>query len=159
VRIHGRADRIDRLGDGTLGVVDYKTGQAPKTRQVVEGYALQLGLVALIAEAGGFPEISGKASRFEYWSLAKDARKRDDAGFGNIQTPILTEAKKTGVAAEDFLPRTRDFLDNALDRWILGRDPFTARLNPDLPVYTDYDQLMRLDEWLPTLTDAERNEG
>ena len=35
----------------------------------------------------------------------------------------------------------------------------TARLNPDLPVYTDYDQLMRLDEWLPTLTDAERNEG
>ncbi|MFX8437394.1 PD-(D/E)XK nuclease family protein, partial [Acinetobacter baumannii] len=26
VRLHGRADRIDRLSDGTLAVVDYKTG-------------------------------------------------------------------------------------------------------------------------------------
>ena len=54
---------------------------------------------------------------------------------------------------------TRDFLDNALARWILGRDPFTARLNPDLAVYTDFDQLMRLEEWLPGLTDEEWNEG
>ena len=57
------------------------------------------------------------------------------------------------------MPKTRGFLDDALNRWILGRDPFTARLNPDLPVYSDYDQLMRLDEWLPNLTDAERDEA
>jgi ATP-dependent helicase/nuclease subunit B len=30
----------------------------------------------------------------------------------------------------------------------LGSEPFTARLNPDLAGYSDYDQLMRLDEWL-----------
>ena len=29
----------------------------------------------------------------------------------------------------------------------MGEEPFTARLNPDLPGYNDYDQLMRLDEW------------
>ena len=40
------------------------------------------------------------------------------------------------------------FLHDALDRWILGDEPFTARLNPDAPGYDTYDQLMRLDEWL-----------
>ena len=39
-------------------------------------------------------------------------------------------------------------LDDALDRWILGEEGFTARLNPDAKVYNQYDQLMRLDEWL-----------
>jgi len=31
---------------------------------------------------------------------------------------------------------------------VLGEQPFTARLNPDAPLYATYDQLMRLDEWL-----------
>jgi ATP-dependent helicase/nuclease subunit B len=156
VRLHGRADRIDRLADGSLAVVDYKTGKPPSARQVADGYALQLGLVAMLAEDGGFKGISGQASRFEYWSLAKGSGKND---FGHMQTPILEGKKKTGILAEEFLPRTRGYLDDALDRWILGSDPFTARLNPDLAVYSDYDQLMRLDEWLPHLTDADRDEA
>jgi ATP-dependent helicase/nuclease subunit B len=41
----------------------------------------------------------------------------------------------------------------------LASEPFTARLNPDLVVYNDYDQLMRLDEWLPNLADGEGDEG
>jgi ATP-dependent helicase/nuclease subunit B len=34
-----------------------------------------------------------------------------------------------------------------LGKWILGGEPFTARLNPQFAGYDDYDQLMRLDEW------------
>ena len=49
---------------------------------------------------------------------------------------------------EEFLPRTAEYLDDALNRWILGEQPFTARLNPDAPGYDTYDQLMRLDEWM-----------
>lgn len=160
VRLHGRADRIDRLADGSLAVVDYKTGQPPSRKMVEQGYALQLGLVAMIAEAGGFPGVSGQTCRFEYWSLAKDGKRKGEvAPFGYRDTPILEGNKKTGIPAEEFLPQTRRYLDDALDRWILGDDPFTARLNPDLAVYTDYDQLMRLDEWLPLLTAEERDEA
>lgn len=155
VRIHGRADRIDRLADGGLAVVDYKTGGPPKARQVIDGFALQLGLVGMIAEAGGFDGVAGDAQRFEYWSLAKDAKRRDELGFGFVDSPILEGRKKVGVQAEDFLPKTRGFLDDTLDRWILGNEPFTARLNPDLAVYTDYDQLMRLDEWLSQIAEDE----
>lgn len=160
VRIHGLADRIDRLADGTLAVVDYKTGIPPSWKQVDQGFALQLGLVAMIAQAGGFPAISGEPTRFEYWSLARDTKRKGEiAPFGYVQTPILEGSKKTGIAAEYFLPKAREYLDDALKRWILGSDPFTARLNPDLGVYTDFDQLMRLDEWFTDLSDEERNEA
>ena len=38
VTLHGKADRIDRLADGRLAIVDYKTGQAPAQKAVAEGF-------------------------------------------------------------------------------------------------------------------------
>lgn len=142
VKLHGRADRIDRLADGTLAVVDYKTGKPPSGKMVEEGFALQLGLVALIAERGGFEGLGGKVHRFEYWSLQKKADV-----FGYCEEPVPEGRKKTGLPRETFVAETLRFLSEAIDKWILGTDPFTARPNPDLPGYTDYDQLMRLEEW------------
>ena len=71
---------------------------------------------------------------------------------------MLDPPKKSGILREEFLPETVRYLDDALDRWILGGEPFTARLNPDLPSYADYDQLMRLDEWIVQLGSAEEVE-
>lgn len=149
IRIHGRADRIDRQADGSLAIVDYKTGGPPKALQVKEGFALQLGLIAMIAEAGGFKDVEGKASGFEYWSLAKSR----GGEFGYVTEPVTDEEKKWEkmVPREDFLPETERYLNDALDRWIYGTTPFTARLNPELANYADYDQLMRLDEWISSL--------
>lgn len=142
VKLHGRADRIDRLADGTLAVVDYKTGKPPSGRMVEDGFALQLGLVALIAERGGFEGLGGKVHGFEYWSL----QKKSDV-FGYCEEPVSGPRKKSGLPRETFVSETLRFLSEAIDKWILGNDPFTARPNPDLPGYTDYDQLMRLEEW------------
>ncbi|WP_120717751.1 PD-(D/E)XK nuclease family protein [Tsuneonella amylolytica] len=143
VTIRGRIDRLDRLADGTVAVVDYKTGRPPSGAQVQEGYALQLGTLGLMVKRGAFgPPAS--PSRFEYWSLAKNK----DGGFGYIDTPVLEGRKQKGIPPEDFLPEAKRFLDDALDRWVLGDQPFTARLNPDAPGYDTYDQLMRLDEWV-----------
>ncbi|GHC86436.1 double-strand break repair protein AddB [Novosphingobium pokkalii] len=149
VRVFGRADRIDRLADGTLAIVDYKTGTPPSGRMVQEGFALQLGLIGLIAQAGGFRDkdgqvtVAGEPTRFEYWSLARNLER----GFGYCEEPILEGRKKSGIPREDVLPETRRYLEEAIARWILGSEPFVARLNPDLPGYADYDQLMRLEEW------------
>jgi ATP-dependent helicase/nuclease subunit B len=149
IRIFGRADRIDRLPDGALAIVDYKTGTPPSGRMVQEGFALQLGLIGLIAQAGGFNDengrvtVEGEPTHFEYWSLARNRER----GFGYREEPILEGRKKSGIPREDFLPETRRFLEEAIARWILGQEPFVARLNPDLPSYADYDQLMRLEEW------------
>jgi ATP-dependent helicase/nuclease subunit B len=143
VRIHGRADRIDRCADGTLAIVDYKTGMPPSGTMVQKGFALQLGLIGLIATQGGFKGVEGQPNAFEYWSLARNR----EGGFGYRSEPVLEGRKKSGIPREDFLPETERYLKEAIARWILGDEPFTARLNPDLPGYSDYDQLMRLDEW------------
>ena len=146
VRIFGRLDRLDELKDGSFAVVDYKTGRPPSGAQVEAGYALQLGTIGLMVERGGFEGIEGKATRFEYWSLGKN--DKSETGFGYVSTPLLEGNKRSGIPPEEFLPQAKHYLDDALDKWILGGTPFTARLNPDAPVFATYDQLMRLEEWM-----------
>jgi ATP-dependent helicase/nuclease subunit B len=145
VKVHGRADRIDMLeGDG-LAVVDYKTGQPPSAAMVQQGFALQLGTLALIARAGGFEGVAGEPRGFEYWSLGK--AKERDTQFGYVKEPVLEGTKKTGLPRDEFLDRIEDYLRKAIETWITGDAPFEASLQPDLMGYNDYDQLMRLDEW------------
>ncbi len=83
VELSGTFDRIDRMGDGSLAIVDYKTGKPPSLAAVREGFSLQLGLLGLIAERGGFEGIAGRAKQFEYWSLSKNSR----GTFGYIESP------------------------------------------------------------------------
>jgi ATP-dependent helicase/nuclease subunit B len=158
IRIHGRADRIDRNVDGTLAVVDYKTGAPPSGKQVQAGFALQLGLIGMIAGYGGFAGAEGEATRFEYWSMTRRRKGANDSGpgFGWRDEPILEKPKRSGIPREDFLPETDKFLREAIARWLLGSEPFTARLNPDIAGYNDYDHLMRLDEWLGLLGDEDQ---
>ncbi|GAA4643984.1 double-strand break repair protein AddB [Pontixanthobacter gangjinensis] len=150
VRVHGRADRIDQLPGGELAIVDYKTGKPPKSSQVEAGFALQLGLIAMIAERGGIEGVSGKATAFEYWSLSKNPKIKtgpENEKFGFVDTPLKVGQKRSGPLPDEFLPNTEFFLREAIANWIKGNQPFTAKLEPDYPGYTDYDQLMRLDEW------------
>ena len=137
--LHGEADRIDRLADGGLAIVDYKTGTPPGPKAVAEGYAMQLGLLGLIAERKGFEGIEGVPACFEYWSLARKAGR-----LGYVASPV---ASRGGIDAADFTNMAaRNFLAAAA-RWLTGDEPFTAKLHPEHAPYGDYDQLMRLDEW------------
>ena len=82
VTAQGRLDRIDRLADGSLAIIDYKTGQPPSQKTVDAGFALQLGLLGLIGRAGGFEGVEGDPEVFEYWSLARYRGK-----FGRLMSP------------------------------------------------------------------------
>jgi ATP-dependent helicase/nuclease subunit B len=152
IKLYGTADRIDRLADGGLAVVDYKTGQPPNSAQVAAGYALQLGLLGLIAEQKGFKDIDGKASAFEYWSLAAKAGE-----LGHVASPVTGRAAK--VAPEDFTALAASNFIAAAAEWLTGDAPFTAKLHPEYAPYADYDQLMRLDEWLGRADDRPAGEG
>lgn len=134
--VHGRADRVDKLADGGLAIVDYKTGKPPAKKAIDAGFALQLGLLGLIGRAGGFEGIEGEPERFEYWSLVRD---RDH--FGKC-----VHADKDMEEGEFLDHAFRNFAEAAA-RWLTGTEPFTAKLNPAYAPYGDYDQLMRLEEW------------
>ena len=148
VRIYGRADRFDRLPEGTVAVIDYKTGKPPSAAEVAKGYRLQLGVLGLMVENGGVEGVEGRVTGFEYWSLGKDGKRRDENAFGYVETPLLVGNKRSGIPPEEFLPTTEEQLHKAIRGWILGELPFTARMAPDFPACTEYDQLMRLDEWM-----------
>jgi ATP-dependent helicase/nuclease subunit B len=143
VQLSGIADRIDRMPDGGLAIVDYKTGGAPTNKAVVEGYNLQLGLLAAIAELGGFPDIAGEATGFEYWSLAKTAGSDN---FGYVRSPTKGRGDNV-VPADAMVDHAVARFNKAVDQYILGSEPMTAKLHPEYAPYADFDQLMRLEEW------------
>lgn len=136
IRLIGRADRIDRLPDGSLAILDYKTGKPPAKKQVEAGFALQLGLLGIIAEAGGFKDLKGTPGALEYWSLAKQD-KGDARGY------VQAMPGPGGL-----LDAAQEHFCTAAARWLTGDEPFTAKLQPRFAVGDDYDQLMRLEEWL-----------
>lgn len=138
VALSGKADRIDLLADGSLAIVDYKTGQPPSRKAVMEGFSLQLGLLGLIAEAKGFDDVEGAAAAFEYWSLA-----RGKNGLGFVSTPLGGPEK---IDAGDFLDRAQSRFIEAANKWLNGTEPFTAKVKPEY-AFPEYDQLMRLEEW------------
>lgn len=154
VRVRGRVDRIDRLADGTLAIVDYKTGQPPQKKQVTAGYALQLGILGLIAQRGRFERdgkvVTGTPTRFEYWSLGKDKKSGE---FGYWETPMKEGNARKGLTPDEYLPHHADKLALAISEYIKSSKPFTARENPDYAGYNEYDQLMRLEEWVTSLGD------
>ena len=136
VTVHGRVDRIDRLADGALAVIDYKTGAPPTQKAVDQGFALQLGLLGLIGRAGGFEGVTGDPEAFEYWSLTRHKGK-----FGKLMRP------DKDMQPGEFLVHAHKHFAAAAARWLTGDEPFTAKLNPAYAPYGDYDQLMRLEEW------------
>jgi ATP-dependent helicase/nuclease subunit B len=138
IELCGIVDRIDRCEGDKLAIVDYKTGKPPSRKAVDEGFSLQLGLLGLIARAGGFAELDGDPARFEYWSLSKDKGK---IGY------VVPADKRSGMEPEEFVDQAGRHFTAAAGKWLTGAEPFTAKLHPAYAPYGDYDQLIRLDEW------------
>jgi len=133
-----KADRIDHLLDGSLCVVDYKTGAPPSAKDVETGGAPQLPLEAAIARAGGFPGIPAgvSVSAMEYWHLPGDEA-------GGSCCPAAKKAVPDDLAqnaAERLAALVATFDDPAT--------PYAALPRPHLaPRFSDYAHLARVKEW------------
>lgn len=143
IKLEGTVDRIDLLADQSLAIVDWKTGKPPSKRAVAEGYSMQLGLLGLIAERGGFEGLRGTPLTFEYWSLAAGK----DGTLGYRTSPVGLSSKGEGIDPAEFTALSARVLTEAVETWLKGNAAFTAKLHPEHAPYADYDQLMRLDEW------------
>ncbi|MGQ0664274.1 MAG: double-strand break repair protein AddB [Pseudomonadota bacterium] len=140
-----KADRIDRLADGSLAIIDYKTGMLPAIKHVVLGYAPQLGLEAAIARAGGFDGLAGAAvTQLRYWRLA---------GGEPAGAEVALDGKKVGgdrtpldpmeLAAQELAG-----LEALVARFDDPATPYHARPRPGWGLrYNDYAHLARIKEW------------
>jgi ATP-dependent helicase/nuclease subunit B len=139
-RLRGRADRIDRRRDGRLDILDFKTGSPPSARQVLVGFAPQLGLEAAMAKAGGFDEaFRGAAIDTLAW-----------IGLGKVgrDEPLKSAVEKDWTAdgiADEVMKRLTALL-------AAYADPERAYVSRARPMFetryeSPYDHLARVREW------------
>jgi ATP-dependent helicase/nuclease subunit B len=133
LHLKARADRLDLLTDGTLRVVDVKTGTPPDRKEVESGTAPQLPLEALIAERGGFPGLQGMVSALEYWRL-QGGMEPGERG------PLDLDLRATLDRAEAALVRLAG-------RFLFGDAPFLAQPHPRRRAAAEYRHLARSAEW------------
>lgn len=130
-----KADRLDVMNDGTLHIIDYKTGGVPTKKNVADGRSLQLLVEAVIAADGGFPEINAaEVSEIAYWKLS--GKRGDPADISNV-TP---DQGFTQHARQGFINLLTGF-DNINAGYL--SEPRASEVNE----YSDYKHLARVREW------------
>ena len=134
----GRADRIERLADGGLVILDYKTGAVPAAKLLDNGLAPQLPLEAAMAEAGAFQGINGQVTQLAYWHLTG----------GPVPGKAIALFTKSGqsiaAAVTDAAERLRkriEAFDDPGSCYLSHPDPALA------PRFADFAQLARVAEW------------
>lgn len=134
-RVTAKADRIDRLADGTLAIIDYKTGAPPTAREVAAGFAPQLPIEAAIARHGGFPGIpAADVGQLLYWRLSG--------------SPPGGEERSAGDGASSLAEQALAGLAELIARFDDPTTPYAARPHPEMaPKYSDYLHLARVKEW------------
>jgi len=147
--LSGIADRIDVLKDGSLAILDYKTGAAPTAKQTAAKFSVQLPLEAAMARVGAFhrdrdgnptgPE-AGSTSELAYVEL----RSGRVVSAVEKDTDVMTEAEAALAHTVELLT----LFDNE-------DTPYISRPRPQFLTFDgDYDHLARVKEW-QTATDSE----
>ncbi len=135
----GRADRIERRREGTLAILDYKTGPPPSQKDVEAGLAPQLLLEAAMAQAGAFGEgIAGAVEELTYWHLsggyhAGEARTLFRADLGAIAAAVAGAHERLCSLIDTYDAPDRSYLSQPQPGWA--------------PRFSDYAQLARVAEW------------
>ncbi|MFQ5773735.1 MAG: double-strand break repair protein AddB [Kiloniellaceae bacterium] len=130
-----KADRIDLLRDGSLAILDYKTGALPSKKEVDLGFAPQLPLEAAIALAGGFAGVPRAAvARLEYWRVSGG----EPAGEAK---PLKADPAEQSALALAGLTRLVTAFDDAETPYHATPRPQWARR------FDDYGHLARAKEW------------
>jgi ATP-dependent helicase/nuclease subunit B len=134
ITLEARADRLDRMRDGTLRILDYKTGTVPSKREVEAGTAPQLPLEAWLAEQGAFQGVPAAAvGTLEYWRLTG----ADQPG----------EVKPLDLDLPATIAEAATALQALADRFLLGEAAFMAHPHPRRRAAGDFQHLARTAEW------------
>lgn len=130
-----KVDRIDLFADGTMAILDYKTGLPASATKVACGQAPQLPLEAVILENNGFSGIQNKqVSDLIYWHMCDETKK------------MSAIPKKTEVT--DMLADAYQAMQDLIDQFDLEETSYLCRPHADWqPKYSDYTHLARIKEW------------
>jgi ATP-dependent helicase/nuclease subunit B len=137
--LNGRADRIEKRADGSLFIVDYKTGSVPGGKQVESGSAPQLPLEAVMAEAGAFGEdFKAEVTELAFWKLS--------GKFEPGTTKPLFNNKPDDLRA--VIAQAAASLPELFTKFADAATPYLATPHPGRSTYADvYAGISRRGEW------------
>jgi ATP-dependent helicase/nuclease subunit B len=138
--LRARPDRVERRKDGSLAIIDFKTGTPPSLKDIRAGFSPQLTLEAAILRQGGMTDMPrGEVSELLHVKLTggpepgKEISVEPGNGFQSLSE-----------LADHHLAGLRSLLDS----YRSGRRGFTSKPFPaHAPAYSDYDHLARVAEW------------
>lgn len=149
-----RADRIEVNKDGSLAVLDFKTGKPPSYKEAILGFEPQLLLEAAIALEGGFPGIAGtalsetgaiKISGGQPPGLFEPFELSNLKGFKAVAEPRgINGDDHLTIAASHALEGAKRLLKQYADP--ATPYPFAPRVQKQKD-YNDYEHLARFKEW------------
>ncbi|MTI17802.1 double-strand break repair protein AddB [Rhodobacteraceae bacterium RKSG542] len=139
-RLTGRADRIDAMKDGTLRVIDYKTGMPPSLAQVESLLSPQLPLEVAMIRRAGFENVPPEdpVSELLYVQLS-GGRK---ALVEHSREPKDHDIADLGEEAWNRLEKLVAAYENP-EKGYLSR----ARVLKERQWHEPYDHLARVQEW------------
>jgi ATP-dependent helicase/nuclease subunit B len=134
-KLRAKADRIDVLKDGSIAILDYKTGQPPTKSQIESGLSPQLPLEALIAGGDGFgKDLKRPVSVLAYVQFTGGTTPGTEAAFNNDIPTLIAEADRG--------------LLNRIAQFDQESTPYLSRPHiMKLSERRDYDHLARAAEW------------
>lgn len=143
-RLRAQADRIETRSDGTVAIVDFKTGQPPTAKQVYAGFEPQLTLEAAMVRVGAFRAMPRHAGPFEMLYVRLGGR-------AGIELKPVKPTKPETRDPNDLIDRDLTVLMATIAGYRRGEHGFTSRLFPQYIKYAGaYDHLARVKEWSRT---------
>jgi ATP-dependent helicase/nuclease subunit B len=143
--LSARADRIERRGDGSFAILDYKTGQPPTGKQVRMGLSPQLTLEAAILREGGFADIDAGASVGEL-AYVRLSGNNPPGEHKTVQLKI--KQNDTAQLPDEAADYARAQLEVLIRRFENPDEPYRSLvLSMWTARYGDYDNLARVKEW------------
>jgi ATP-dependent helicase/nuclease subunit B len=134
-RLKARADRLERHPDGSITVIDYKTGALPDRTKVLCGLAPQLPLEAAMVQDGAFAEVGpAHVAELLFWQLRGDETGGEERRAARIEPAELAAQALQGLTR---LIAHYDRLQTA----------YRPHPKPEVAWRGDYDHLARRGEW------------
>lgn len=141
VKLEAKADRIEQLSDGTLAIIDFKTGAPKKAAAVETGLEPQLPLEAAIASETKFGDVGvAQTSEMIYFRMSLSAASADE---DNGQ-PLEFERPAAPAVARAAL----EGLKQLINQYGNPAQPYLSKPRVEfIWSVSDYDRLARRAEW------------
>lgn len=137
------ADRVEKHHDGTLAILDFKSGAPPGEGEVRTGLNPQMPLQAIIAREGGFADNGVSARPVSALTYVRFGSKFDVRNIGE-----KSGSKHDEKPLDEIIEETREGFLRLIAKFAKRDHPYVSMPRPKWAKYgSDYARLARRDEW------------